>query len=105
MSKRNWKEYGRERRKKPEFREQHKKACLNWNRNHKERDNGNSNRRPEQWRAQLQAERIIITKFCELCPEDDQQEATQRHHPNYNYPTIFVSCCASCHNYVEKGDD
>lgn len=77
-----------------------------WLRTHyQNRDNGNSVRTPEQWRAQNIAEKIPLSEFCELCPEDDVRKATQRHHPDYTFPTIFASCCASCHGYVERGID
>ena len=85
--------------------ERHREACQKWNREHPNRDNGNATRRPEQWRAQLQAERIPLAEFCETCPEDDIRRATQRHHPDYNFPKIFISCCASCHHFIEKGVD
>ena len=39
---------------------------------------------------------------CELCPEEDVSPATQRHHPDYDYPFIFVYVCAQCHAWVEK---
>ena len=76
-----------------------------YNREHPDRPNGNNTRTPDQWRAQSEAEKIPLAVFCELCPEDDKQPATQRHHPDYDFPAIFVSCCGSCHNYVEKGRD
>lgn len=41
-----------------------------------------------------------LTEFCELCPEDDLNKATQHHHPDYDYPTIYVSTCSQCHAYL-----
>lgn len=38
-----------------------------------------------------------LLELCELCPEDDLLPATQRHHPDYNYPLLTVSCCDECH--------
>lgn len=45
---------------------------------------------------------VPLAKWCEVCPEDDLREATQRHHPDYNYPTIIVSCCQDCHTYLNR---
>jgi len=39
-----------------------------------------------------------LAEFCELCPN----RATERHHPDYNYPEIIVSVCAECHKWVHK---
>jgi hypothetical protein len=44
----------------------------------------------------------ITSAYCELCPEDDKLPATQKHHPDYNYPAIFVSCCTKCHVYADN---
>jgi hypothetical protein len=74
-----------------------------WNQNHPNRDNGNYTRTSEKTIARNHAEKYPLAEFCEVCPEDDKRKATQRHHPDYAYPDIFVSCCASCHNYIDKG--
>lgn len=42
-----------------------------------------------------------LTEFCELCPEDELNKATQHHHPDYDYPTIYVSVCSQCHAYLK----
>ena len=63
--------------------------------------NGNVTRTKKMWTAQNKA--ILETKlapFCELCPEDDVKPAKMRHHPDYNYPLIFVSVCQSCHSNI-----
>jgi hypothetical protein len=44
----------------------------------------------------------IMAKFCEVCPTDEQREATATHHPDYNYPNLIVSCCDTCHVYLNK---
>ena len=64
--------------------------------------NGNVTRSPKMANAQNKAiyYKAPLEKFCELCPEDDKRPATQRHHPDYNYPLIFVSVCASCHKII-----
>jgi hypothetical protein len=62
----------------------------------------NKNRTPKMWNAQVIAGQIPLLPFCELCPEDDARLAVIRHHPDYNYPLIFVSTCKSCHTYVHK---
>ena len=50
--------------------------------------------------------KIPLAKFCEVCPEDDVRKATHRHHPDYDYPQIIVSCCTACHTYLnnERGN-
>lgn len=50
---------------------------------------------------QIAYRNISLLPFCELCPEDNIQAATQRHHPDYNYPLIIVSCCRICHKWVK----
>lgn len=84
----------------PEYAKNYNQAHPNRNKNR----NGVRYRTKEQANAQSHAEKIPLSKFCELCPEDDVRPATQRHHPDYKYLTIFVSCCASCHAYVDKGE-
>jgi hypothetical protein len=46
--------------------------------------------------------KLPLAEFCEVCPEDDIQKATSKHHPDYDYPQIIVSCCARCHTYMNK---
>lgn len=41
-----------------------------------------------------------LTEFCEVCPKDDLNKATQHHHPDYDYPAIYVSVCSQCHAYL-----
>jgi len=45
---------------------------------------------------------VDLPEFCEVCPEDDQNKATSRHHPDYTYPLIIVGCCVACHYYLNK---
>lgn len=48
------------------------------------------------------AQKLPINRLCELCPDNDKQFATDRHHPDYNYPEIFVSVCSECHSWIRK---
>jgi hypothetical protein len=48
---------------------------------------------------------VPLAEFCEVCPEDDLRKATDRHHPDYNYPRIIVSCCGQCHKYMNNERD
>lgn len=84
-----------------EHRERQKENCRRYNQKHRDRPNGvlTSDRR----RTYKQAEKIPLFELCELCPEDDKQKATERHHPDYDFPEIFISCCKSCHMFLEKG--
>ena len=55
--------------------------------------------------AQLMALRHIpLEGFCELCPEDDRRMATERHHPDYDYPLIVIFSCKECHHYADEGE-
>lgn len=87
----------------PAFREHLMEYLKTWNRMHPQRNGDKTYRRPEQWRAYNVARKLPLEELCELCPDDEKQKATQRHHPDYSLPKIFVSCCASCHNFVDKG--
>jgi hypothetical protein len=42
----------------------------------------------------------LVGKECEFCGE---LEELKGHHPDYSYPEIVVTCCHSCHMYIEKG--
>jgi hypothetical protein len=48
--------------------------------------------------------KIAVAEFCETCPEDDIRKATGNHHPDYDYPQIVVSCCDSCHHYLNANE-
>jgi len=37
---------------------------------------------------------------CELC---GSTQNLKRHHPDYDYPDIFVTCCSSCHAHIHQG--
>jgi hypothetical protein len=62
----------------------------------------NANRTPEMIRAHNLSKDIPMTKYCELCPPEDLHLSQMRHHPDYNYPTIFVSTCRACHTAVHR---
>lgn len=62
----------------------------------------NKNRTPKMWTAQAVSSKMPIAPFCELCPTDDVRPAVLRHHPDYDYPTIFLSLCKSCHTCLHK---
>ena len=54
-------------------------------------------------------DKFPLAELCETCPDDDLQPATQRHHFSYEFPELYVSCCCSCHYYLnrstEEGED
>lgn len=59
---------------------------------------------PEIVIAHRLAKQIPLAEFCEMCPEDEIRKATERHHPDYDFPEIIVSCCKECHELQkEKG--
>jgi hypothetical protein len=57
---------------------------------------------PEKVKAEKLAQKVSLEEFCELCPEDDKRKAIMRHHPDYDYPEIFVSVCGACHRHVHN---
>lgn len=71
-----------------------------YNSKHPERDNGHK-QTPKEKLFYYYAWKVPLAKLCELCPDDDKKKAVERHHPDHDYPEIFVSCCRSCHMYIE----
>jgi len=75
---------------------------------HKERINSKKkeylNRNPEKRRAHnfVLYHKLPLTSECELCPDDEKQINLQRHHPNYDYPEIYVTVCPPCHHYADR---
>lgn len=44
-----------------------------------------------------------LASECELCPDNDKRiENLQHHHPDYNYPEIYITTCPSCHYYADR---
>ena len=42
-----------------------------------------------------------IGKECELCPEDEiRTDKLQRRHPDYDYPTFFITVCPQCQRAI-----
>lgn len=58
-------------------------------------------RNPKRKRAHAISQHIPLASKCELCPNTENLE---RHHPNYDYPHIFVTVCRECHNWITKDD-
>lgn len=79
-----------------------------WNKAHRERKCERSKKYRRENSEIIEAQnfasnhKIPITALCETCPEDEVNVATQRHHPDYDYPEITVSCCAKCHWYLNR---
>jgi hypothetical protein len=108
----NWKEYRKTEIQKQRHRDSNKKYKLNhpeqirrmrrnWEKNHPEQTRNYRLKHPEKCNARQQAERnVLLAEYCELCPEDDQNKATQHHHPDYNYSLIIVSVCDKCHKWM-----
>jgi hypothetical protein len=87
----------------PEYNKEHGKI---FNKKNPNRNYGNSTRTPKQWRAHNYVQRHpeLLLSQCELCPDDNiQTENLRGHHPDYDYPEIFVTICSSCHNFIHKG--
>lgn len=65
-------------------------------------DGGNSKRTKKVIDAHVIASQIPMEQYCELCHPEDRKLAEMRHHMDYDYPTIFVSVCRSCHTAIHK---
>jgi len=47
--------------------------------------------------------RCTLANECELCPTEDKHlKNLQHHHPDYNYPEIYVTTCPSCHSFADR---
>lgn len=87
-----------------EWRAKHPHYQDEWNKKHLNRPNGNATRTTKEATAQVCVYRHpeLLDSKCEFC---DSSENLMAHHPDYDYPKIIVTCCASCHNYIHKGKD
>lgn len=59
---------------------------------------------PEYKKIQNIAQKYPKLKQCEFCPRTKKLE---RHHPDYDYPDIFATCCRECHIWIRadvRGD-
>ena len=93
-----------------------RKANRNWNRNHINHSKEYNKNHPEvqlNWakknrkirNAEQEALRhVSLAEFCELCSDDDLRPATERHHPDYDYPLIVVSVCDECHKWIKENE-
>jgi len=80
--------------------EEHKETKRKYNLNHPNRYN-NKTRTKEQVRAHnlIQSHPELKGKECEFC---GSTENLVTHHPDYQYPSITVTCCVSCHLIIHK---
>lgn len=113
-----------------QYRETHQKEIKAWDRSHsayytekrkgwRERAGKHNSEYVQEWYAKHPKirkvnvkmiglrEKLPLADFCEVCPPDDLRGATQRHHPDYDFPLIYVSCCNSCHTHMnlERSSD
>jgi len=94
--------YQRERHKNhPEI---HRRECREWEKRHPEKGKRWKIEHPKIIKAQFFAYYYVqLGLECELCPEDEKETMhLQRHHPDYDYPTICVTTCVRCHYYANK---
>ena len=56
----------------------------------------------EKAKVRRRARAIPLAECCEFCGD---RENLMRHHPDYNEPLIFVTCCASCHRWIHESID
>lgn len=82
--------------------EQQRQNIQKSNLRHPDRNSGRTNYIPGRQVCYKKAQKLPLTCFCELCPDDDKRVAVVRHHPDYDHPELFVSCCQSCHMFVER---
>lgn len=120
-SKREWKKYAKEWRKKNkdkwykrinEWKEENRDHIREWNRNYNKRNrkrfsiNAKKYRQkyPEKIKAHNKAKNIEIIKgkLCEIC---NINLAKEKHHPNYFKPFDVKFLCVSCHNKTHIGKE
>ena len=74
------------------FRQKHPKRLRQYSKEWK-------NKNPKKFKAQKLGRKIPLGSECEFC---GSKRNLERHHPDYDFPHIFVSCCDSCHKWVHK---
>jgi hypothetical protein len=61
--------------------------------------------RPEVLKAHNESQKFPLGLKCELCPEGEERtNDLEKHHPDYNYPEIFVTVCSICHGIQRRID-
>jgi hypothetical protein len=103
-------EYNAQRR---QWRIEHPERTRIWQKNTKHSNESREHRLLEQakWREQ-NAERVKMYSYihghekdfplangCEFC---EDKELLVRHHPDYEYPEIYVTCCSMCHQWIHR---
>jgi len=72
-----------------------------WRRQYREAENKLQRMRnplgKKQRRCEKIAEKLPLGEFCEFC---GKVEGLLRHHPDYNLPEIYVTCCCKCHKWL-----
>lgn len=59
-------------------------------------------KRKIQHKAGYVSEKLPLADSCEFC---GSLENLGRHHPDYRYPEIYVTCCAECHKRAQKDQE
>lgn len=62
---------------------------------HKEWNKNN----PHKIKAHNEARKIPLASECEFC---GSTRNLQRHHFDYEFPQLFVTCCTRCHYYADR---
>lgn len=121
------KRYAEHKEEEKQYREEHKEEhviyCRKWNETHRENRQQSGKKyylenkeklslyqqnykikHPEVRKAhQIANQYCKIGDCCELCPEDDvRTENLVKHHPDYDFPEMFITCCQSCHLWIHK---
>jgi len=111
--KRKWRENNREQHNEinRKYRENNRGKCREYARQHKQLPYVREYRRVYQkkYRAKNRKREIAhnwvarhgkLAGIYEFC--GPTIEKLQTHHPDYNYPHIFVTCCQRCHSYADR---
>jgi len=86
-------------------RECRREASRNHYQKHKDGENSRKKeylrRNPEKRRAHnyVLYHKLPLASKCEFCLNVENLE---RHHPDYDYPEIFITCCSLCHSNADK---
>ena len=57
-------------------------------------------------KVEQQAQKFPLGSQCETCPDNDiKTENLERHHFDYDYPELFVTCCEQCHYFLNRSTE
>ena len=82
-------------------REEHSLSCKKYNDAHPDRNKGKQSRTEQQIKVHnwTYRNKLPLGPECEFC---GSTENLVHHHPDYEYPQIFVTACVGCNIAIDK---